>query len=346
MADISNFWLLRHLRADTTSHVVLSKDARVVRSGRGISFWFSPMSASVAEVPVTDREVNVVVHGRSSDFQDVTAQSVVTYRVVDPETLASRVDFTVDLRTGQHTKQPLEKISLLLSELCHQHAWQYIATTPVRAILSEGHAEIRERAQKGLLGDEGLREMGLEIASVRVSSVAPTPELERALEAPERERIQQVSDEAAFARRALAVEKERAIQENALKNQIELARREENLIAQRGQNTRRQATEKAEAERIEAESQAAQKRLRGEAEAASVKLVEGARVEVERDRMQVFSGTPTEVLVAMAAQKLAEKLQRIDHLSLSPDGIAPLLQSLMSAGTRRLEAPANNEGEK
>jgi hypothetical protein len=166
------------------------------------------------------------------------------------------------------------------------------------------------------------------------------PELERALEAPERERIQQVSDEAAFARRALAVEKERAIQENALQNQIELARREETLIGQRGQNARRQATEKAEAERIEAESQAAQKRLRGEAEAASVKLVEGARVEVERDRMQVYVGVPTEVLVALAAQKLAGKLERIDHLSLSPDGMAPLLQSLMAAGTRRLEAPA------
>ena len=44
----------------------------------------------------------------------------------------------------------------------------------------------------------------VKIVSVRVSSVAPTPELEKALEAPTREHIQQVSDEAAFSRRAMA----------------------------------------------------------------------------------------------------------------------------------------------
>jgi len=67
---------------------------------------------------------------------------------------------------------------------------------------------------------------------------------------PVRERILQEVDEAAFARRAMAVEKERAIQENELKNRIELARRQELLIAQEGQNERRKATERTEKERI------------------------------------------------------------------------------------------------
>ena len=40
------------------------------------------------------------------------------------------------------------------------------------------------------------------------------------------------ADEAAFARRAMAVEKERAIQENELQNRIELAKKEEGLIEQ------------------------------------------------------------------------------------------------------------------
>ena len=36
---------------------------------------------------------------------------------------------------------------------------------------------------------------------------------------------------------------------------------------------------------------------------------------------------------------LAGKLQRIDHLSLSPETMGPLLQSLVQAGTRYLENP-------
>ncbi len=212
------------------------------------------MSVSIAEVPVDDRELSILFHGRSSDFQDVTAQGVVTYRITDAATLANRVDFTIDLGSGAYLRQPLEKLALFLTELALQHASSYIGAAPVRAILTEGYTRIRERIEAGLNADAGLVAMGIEIASVRISSVKPTPDLEKALEAPMREKIQQESDQAAFARRAMAVEKERAIQENALVNQIELARREEQLIAQRGQNARRQATEQAEAARIASEA--------------------------------------------------------------------------------------------
>ena len=47
------------------------------------------------------------------------------------------------------------------------------------------------------------------------------------------------SDKATFERRALAVEREGAIAENELQNQIELARRQEQLVAQNGANARR-----------------------------------------------------------------------------------------------------------
>ena len=68
-----------------------------------------------------------------------------------------------------------------------------------------------------------------------------SPSVERALQTPTRERVQQEADRATFERRALAVERERAIAENELQNQIELARREEQLVAQRGANERRRA---------------------------------------------------------------------------------------------------------
>jgi regulator of protease activity HflC (stomatin/prohibitin superfamily) len=300
-------------------------------------------------VPADDRELTILFHARSSDFQDVTAQGVVTYRIAEPATLAERVDFTIDLARGTYSKQPLEKIALLLTELAHQHASRWIGTTPIRSVLTEGYSRIRQSVESGLTEDEGLRAMGIVICSVRISSVRPTPDLEKALEAPAREKIQQESDEAAFARRALAVDKERAIQENELANKIELAKREEELIVQRGQNARRQAEEQAEAERIgaeaaagrlrvKAESEAQQAILRGDASAKSVRLVDGAKVDVERERMEVMRNVPTPVLYALAAQELAGKLQRIDHLSLAPDALGPMLQGLIAAGTRRLEA--------
>jgi regulator of protease activity HflC (stomatin/prohibitin superfamily) len=349
MADINKFFLARHLRSDASAHILHFRRSKLVRQGRGLAFWFLPLSASVAEVPVDDRELSILFHARSSDFQDVTAQGVVTYRITEPATLANRVDFTIDLSSGAYVKQPLEKIALLLTELARQHAASWIGATPIRSVLTDGYTAIRERVELGLNEDAGLRSMGVGIASVRISSVKPTPDLEKALEAPMRERIQQDSDEAAFARRALAVEKERAIQENELANQIELAKREEQLIAQRGQNTRRQAEEQAEAERIaaaaaverarlNAESEAQGTVVRGDATAKSVRLVEGAKVDVERTRMEVLRDVPSSVLLGLAAQELATKLQKIEHLNLAPDALGPMLQSLVDAGTRRLEA--------
>jgi regulator of protease activity HflC (stomatin/prohibitin superfamily) len=347
MAELRNLIFFRHLRADASAHVLHHAGGALKRSGKGLSFWFMPLSASIAEVPTDDRELTLLVHARSLDFQDTTVQGVVTYRVADPALLASRVDFTIDLDSGVYVRQPIEKLELLLAQLAQQHAAGYVAATGVREVLTRGHEEIRNRVAAALASDASLSAMGLSVVSVRISSIAPTPELERALEAPTRERIQQESDEAAFARRALAVEKERAIRENELVNRIELARREEQLITQEGQNARRKATEDAESARIGAEAEAARSRLNsqvqadhtrvsGEANAQSIREVEGARVEAERLRMEAYKVVPPAVLAALAARELATKLQKIEHINLSPDALTPMLQNLFDAASKRL----------
>ncbi len=342
MAEITRFPLLRHLRAEQSSHVLVFRSGRLRQSGRGLSVWFFPLSTTLAEIPMDDRELSFLFHGRSADYQDVTVQGVITYRVVDPETLAQRVDFGLDLVRGVHLKQPFEKIGLLLTQLSQQFVWAYLAQTPIRTILADGHRVIRERISAALGAEEGLAGLGLglEIVSVRVSSLAPTPDLEKALEMPMREKIQQEADEASFARRALAVEKERAIQENALQNQIELARREEQLISQKGQNERRRVSEEAEAKGLAAEAEAHCARIQTAAKAEGLQLLAKVEVEGERARMDIYRDLPSSVLVGLAAQELAKKLRRIDHVNLSPDLLAPLLGNLLEAGTARLSQPS------
>lgn len=338
MAEIRSFVIVRHLRAEASAHVLLHRGGALRKSLAGASFWFFPLSASLAEVPVDDREIAFVFHGRTIDFQDVTVQGIVTYRVEDPLLLARRVDFAIDPRSGLHTKQPLEKISLLLTELAGQHAMGWVATVSLREALGRGTAEIRARVEGALSSDEGVTALGLAIASVRVAAVKPTPDLERALEAKVRESIQQEADEAAFARRALAVEKERAIQENELQNQIELAKREEDLLAQQGQNAQRKATDEVEAKRIASEGEALRSRMAAATQAETVRVVEGARVEAEKARMEIYREMPVPVLAGMAARELAQKLHTIEHLTIAPDAFGPMLERLLGAGTRALEA--------
>lgn len=336
MAQITRFPFTRHLRSDPSHHVLHFRRGRLVRSGRGVAYWFMPLSASVAEVPCDDRDATFVFHARTADFQDVTTQGVITFRVAEAETLAARVDFSIDLARGTWKHAPLERLEGLLSQLAQQFAWDYVAHTPVREVLAEGIDHVCARIREGFAGHAPLREMGLEIVAVRVTGVSPTSELEKALQTPTRESIQQRADEATFQRRALAVEKERAIQENELQTRIELSKREEVLIAQQGSNGRRLARERAEAEAITADAAAARERVESGAHADAIRTVEAAKVEAERGRIDVYRDLPSHVLLGLAARRFAGKLQRIEHLNVGSDTLGTALTDLLEAGARRL----------
>jgi len=335
--DVSRLLFARHLRAEPTSHVLFYKGGALRHSGAGLAFWFLPLGASVSVVPLDDRELPLLFKGRSADFQDVTVNGAVTWRVRNPEDVAKRVDFAVDVDSGAYTKDPLDRIAATITQLAGQLAQAYLTSQPLRAVLKDGLSVIRGALHEGLMNDEGLASIGVEIVAVRVASVLPTSEMEKALQMPTREKIQQEADEATFGRRALAVDKERAIQENELQNQIELAKREETLIAQRGQNERRRAQETAESKRIEAEAAAKNVKVNAEAQAESIRVLEEAKVNAEKERMDIYRELSSSTMMGLAARELAGKLQTIEHLNLSPDVLGSLLQRVLGAGAKRLE---------
>ena len=147
-------------------------------------------------------------------------------------------------------------------QLAQQFVIDELVKRDVRRILADGVAPIRAHIAAGLAAEPALEDLGIELVAVRVAAVAPTAELEKALQQPTREAIQQHADEATFQRRALAVEKERAIAENELQNRIELARREEELVAQEGANARKRATEQVAAAMVEAAGRRRARRAR------------------------------------------------------------------------------------
>ncbi|MFC8664915.1 MULTISPECIES: SPFH domain-containing protein [Streptomyces] len=280
MADITRRLGWRHLRGAPTAHVRHHRGGKLLHDGPGLSFWFRALTAAVSEVPVDDRELAMTFHARTSDFQDVAVQATVTYRVSDPALAAARLDFSIDPDTGVWRGAPLEQLGTLLTETAQQHALDVLARTTLSAALVDGVAAVRERVAVGLGAEPRLPATGIEVVAVRVVALRPEPEVERALRTPARELIQQEADRATYERRAVAVERERAIAENELDSQIELARREEQLVDQRGTNARREAEEHAAADAVRAGAEAARTVRLAQAEAErSVKL---AQAEAER----------------------------------------------------------------
>ncbi|MDR2983492.1 MAG: hypothetical protein LBV34_01500, partial [Nocardiopsaceae bacterium] len=119
-----------------------------------------------------------------------------------------------------------------------------------------------------------------------------------------------------------------AIAENELQNKIELARREEQLIAQRGANARRQAEEAATASHIEANAEAAREERLAEAKAAGTRALGEADAAAEAARVAAYRDLPQAHLLALAAKDLAGSLPEIGTLVLAPDLLTPLLSKL------------------
>lgn len=332
MADIIRRWGWRHLRSAPTAHIRHHRRGELVHDGPGMSFWFRALTAAISEIPVDDRELTMAFHARTADFQDVTVQATVTYRVSDPATAAARLDFSVDPDTGVWRGTPLEQLSTLLTETAQQHALDVLARTPLSAALVDGVASVRERISEGLAEEPRLSATGIAVVAVRVVAIRPEPEVERALRTPAREQIQQEADRATYERRAVAVERERAIAENELASRIELARREVQLVDQHGINARREAEESAAADAVRAEAEADRTVRLARAEADAAREVGGARAQAQAAWLRVHADVDSSTLHALAIARLAENLPRIDSLTLSPDVVTGLLAKLGGSG--------------
>ncbi|HEX6788863.1 MAG TPA: SPFH domain-containing protein [Gaiellaceae bacterium] len=320
MADISVFPLARHLRGAPTRYIRHTRNGRVVHNGVGQSFWFLPLSAVLSEVPVDDQELPLTFHARTADYQDVFVQATVTYRLAEPSLAAERIDFGIDPRTGGWDAEPLTQLAGLLADLAQQHALELLGRLQLAEALVDASPLLRQRIESALTEDDRLLAIGIAVVAVRVGPVRPEPDVEKALGTPARELVQQDADRATFERRALAVESERAIAENELQNQIELAAREQELIVQRGRNEQRRVEDAAAASRVEATAQAERVRVVGEAEGGA-----------ERARLAAYGDLQPPILLGLALKELAANMPEIERLTLAPDLLGEALARVAGA---------------
>jgi regulator of protease activity HflC (stomatin/prohibitin superfamily) len=340
MAEISRLAVWRHLRAEPNQYILYYRHGKLIHSGAGLAFWFHPLAASVAQVPIEDIETTFMLNERSADYQEIKVQVTLTYRIADPEKAAQRVNFGLSLDSGAWLEQPLERLANLWANRAQQPARTCLTALPIVDVVRVGADQTHDAIESALRSDAEIEAMGLVLVSIQVDRAAPTAELEKALQTPTREGIQQKADEAIFERRALAVEKERAIKENELATEIELARRQEELIRQQGANemlaARQQAergkfgvTAQVEQNTIMAEGDAQHERIRAQAQADARRFILDAEIEAETRRVDMWKNAPPAVILGLAMQQFAGKVERIEHLNLTPDLLGETLQRLL-----------------
>ncbi len=330
----------RRLRSEPNQLILYYKGGRLARKGAGIAFWFSPLTAAIAMLPIEDCQSTFILNERSADFQIVKVQATITYRIADPEKAAGRFNFSLSIETGAWLEQPLDRLASVLAQRALPVARKLIAAQTLENVLRDGSEQVRAAVSAALTSDPEIVAMGLQLVSLVIDQIVPSADLEKALGTPMREQVQSRADEAQFQRRAIAVEKERAIKENELATELELERRQQELIQKRGENALLQAQQKAasehaqilaqiERERLYADAQAARVRLDADARAAAQHTLDEQQSAAMRQRHEIWAATPTQAAAAMAMTELAGKLTTIGHLNITPELLGQSLQQFL-----------------
>ena len=313
---------IAYLKTPPTTYVLHYKSGKVKREGQGLSFLYYQPTSTVVLVPMASADVPFVFNDVTADFQEVTVQGQLTYRVAEPRRLAALLDFSIR-PSGTYVSDDPEKVPERLVQTAQILARSVVQAHALREVLTDSDALVSSVLPL-LRESEVVRMLGLEILGLTVLALKPTPKIARALEAEAREALQGESDEAIYARRNAAVEQERRIRESELNTEIAVQEKQRQI--RETQMAAEIAVEQQRAELIEQRS--ANERKDADTRAYALKTtLEPVRDLDWRTLMALgTTGSDPKLMIALAFRELAENAAKIGEVNVSPD----LLKSLLA----------------
>lgn len=318
--------MIGYMKAAPTTYVIHHQNGRLRRDGPGLAFFYFAPASTIATVPLASSDVPFAFQETTADFQAVTLQGQLAFRVVRPLTTAALLDFSIGL-TGRYTSDDPDKLPERLVQAAQTLTRGIVQRLSLREALTRSDAVGAEVLAR-LRGSEEVAMLGVEILGLTVVSVRPTPEMARALEAEAREELLRGADQAVYARRNAAVEQERRIRESELNTEIAVQEkqrqiREAGVAADVAVERHRSAL---------IETRAANERRDADTRAYALNAVlEPLRATDWKTLTAAgMGGGDARTMIALAFRELAENAGRIGELNVTPD----LLRSLLAAPAR------------
>ena len=219
---------INYIKFDSMNYVIHYQNGKVKKEGKGLSFFYFSPNSSIVSIPIQSNDFQFVFNETSKDYQELTLQGQITYKIRNPKLLAESLDFTVNSKK-RYLKNDYEKIKQRIineAQTISSSIIQGLSLKEALRYLENLESEIFERIQKS----KTVEMLGLEILSVNILGITPSPKLARALEAQTREALQKDADQAIYERRNFAVEQERIIKESELNTEIAIEEKQKQIV--------------------------------------------------------------------------------------------------------------------
>ncbi len=333
--------MFRYIKVPPTHYVIHYANGKVRRAGTGLTFFYFRPTASIVIVPIGSADVPFVFNEISGDFQPLTVQGQLAFRVSDPQKVAALLNYTVDEQPGKYVSDDPQKLPQRLVNLVQILVRAEIQRLPLREAIHASELLATAVFTK-LKESPDLPALGVEVLAFTIQGIKPVPESARALEAEAREELMRRADQAIYDRRNAAVEQERRIKENELNTEIAVEEkkrqiRETQVDANLAVEAKEQQVREAKIEgqiKLENErkrlvlSRTENARAEADAQAYAMQASLGTLKDLSPDVLQLLSTQTADprLMVSAAFKELAKNAGKIGNLNISPDLLETLLQ--------------------
>lgn len=276
------------IKSQPTTHLMQFRKGRIVREGAGMSFFYYAPDSSLVAVPMASQASDFMLELVTSDFQGVTVQGEISYRVRDPRRTAALMDYSLLASGKGYASEDPQRLADRVAMQAKVVIQQAVQALDLKQAL-KASAAIARAAQQQLGNQAEIEALGLQILGVAIVAIKPTPDIARALEAEARESNLKAADDAVYLRRMASVQNERSIRQNELDTEIAVEEKKRQI-----QETQMEAR---------AAVMRRQNELRGEQM--------GADIELEQRRKDLVEGQAdnTRKLAEAEAHKVATLMQ-------------------------------------
>lgn len=335
---------IKHIKFDSMTYVLHYKNGSIKREGRGLSFFYFSPNSSIVAIPMGSNDLPFIFSETTNDYQTVSIQGQISYKVGNAKTLADNLDFTVT-ENGQYKKNDIEKLNQRIINEAQTATASFIHGINLKDAIRSAK-KIEANIQEGLKSSSAISMLGIEILSANILAVQATPEMARALETETREKLQQEADQAIYERRNFAVEQERKIKESELNTEIAVEEKQKQIAekkmeseVQKAENDRKLREMKLSAD-IAVENQRKelieQKTSNDKKEAETQGYVIETTLKPYKDidwkTLTALNNNPDPKFnIALAFRQIAENADKIGNLNISPE----LLDSILNDKSSR-----------
>lgn len=331
---------VKHIKFDAMTYVFHFKNGNIKREGRGLAFYYFSPNSSIVAIPLGSNDLPFIFQETTNDYQTVTIQGQISYKVNEPRILSEVLDFTVNNK-GVYKKNDQEKLNQRIINDAQTATSSFIHDIKLKNAIRSAK-EIEQRILDGLTSSAAIKMLGIEILGANVLAVQATPEMAKALETETREMLQQEADRAIYERRNFAVEQERKIKESELNTEIAVEEKQKQIDekkmeseVQRMENNRRLREMSLEADialeeqrKILIDQKTTNEKKEADAKGYQIEATLKPYKDVDWKVLSSLLGnTDARNNIALAFRQLAENADKIGTLNISPDLLERLINS-------------------